>query len=98
MRIDVVGMSWLLNPEWLELYEFAAHAFRVRQGPALVGIEHQDASFADNVAQHRRAAQVAGLIGRSYLQLEGFETSVDGACGEFAHFLVVVSHPADGGV
>ena len=62
MRVDIVGVGWLFDPERLESGEFTAHAAGVGQVPMLIGIEHQSSVVADDFAQHCGPPQVARFI------------------------------------
>jgi hypothetical protein len=59
MRVYIVRMRRLLNPEWCMLCEFAGHANRCGQIPVLVRVKHQNAGVACGLAQYCGTAQIA---------------------------------------
>ncbi len=55
VRVYIVGMGRLFDPQRTKPGEFTAHAGCIWKVPLLVGIEHQDARIANRLAQHLSA-------------------------------------------
>lgn len=95
---DVVGMGGLLDPEGIDFPESGADIESLGQGPLLVGIDHDAGVIAGDLADDVSAAQIAvGVLGADF-EFHRREAGIDGAFAVFAHLLVAVVEPADGGV
>src|SRR5579859_3123507 len=97
MRIDVIGVSRLFDPPWIDARQFFTSDNRLGKRPLLIGIEHDHYVGAGQVTKELTAMSVS-FERAPHFELERPEALTKTPLHIFANPGIVVVIPANAGI